>query len=511
MVKERQSRTKYSIYNAASAILLTLINGLFGIVVTRLVISHFGSDFNGLNSTANQIINVLLILEGGFTLASNVALFNPISHGDYVTSNGVLSATRKKFRRIGVIFLIVGSIVALVYSIAAKTELSREFVFTVIFMAVIPQAFNLFYTTTYRVLLQTQQKEFIISGFTALTIALGHITNIILILHNGQMWMVRFVTMVFAILNCFLITEYTRRKNKFLDFSVPSTPELIKGTNDVLAQKITGVIYTSWPIVFLSISSSGGTMLASVYAVYNNVFVMLKALLHGLIDAPRLGFGQMLTERKKEEIWPAFKEYEFAAVFFTFIMMTTACGLILPFVRIYTRGVTDINYYDALIAVLMVLIGTVEMLHIPSGHIINMSGNFKISKIFQIIACALLIISMFTLGHFWGVYGMLASLLLVAILLAFLEIGYVHTKFFESKVKEFVFLVLPFILAGAICAWGEMRIVCDLDSITRFILFGFIYLIANSCIALILGFTFYRKETKSLFGRARSLLGRFKR
>ena len=48
--------------NALSAIALTLVNGIFGIVVTRLVISRFGSDFNGLNSTANQIINVLLIL-----------------------------------------------------------------------------------------------------------------------------------------------------------------------------------------------------------------------------------------------------------------------------------------------------------------------------------------------------------------------------------------------------------------------------------------------------------------
>lgn len=490
--------------------MLTLVNGLFGIVVTRLVISHFGSDFNGLNSTANQIINVLLILEGGFTLASNVALFNPISREDYSTSNGILTATRRKFRKIGVLFLVVGIIVAVLYSLLAKTDLSREFVFTVIFMALVPQAFNLFYTTTYRVLLQTQQKEYIISGFMALTIGLGHITNIVFILHGGQMWMVRFVTMVFAIINCFLITGYTKRKNKFLDFSVPSTPELVKGTNDVLAQKITGVIYTSWPIVFLSISPSGGTMLASVYAVYNNVFVMLKALLHGVIDAPRLGFGQMLIERKKEDVWPAFKEYEFVAVFFTFITMATACGLILPFVRIYTRGITDINYYDILIAVLMVLIGTIEMLHIPSGHIINMSGNFKVSKNFQIIACVLLIISMFALGSFLGVYGMLASLLLVALLLALLEIGYVHTKFFLGKLKEFVVLSLPFIIVGVLCAWGEMKLAESINSISGFILLGVVYLIVNGCIALLIGFIFSRKETKSLFVRAKSLVSRFK-
>lgn len=295
------NRTKISFLNAISAVTLTLVNGLLGIVVTRLVISRFGSDFNGLNSTANQIINVLLILEGGFTLASNVALFGPISSEDHLTSNGILKATRSKFKKIGIIFLAAGSLIAVAYSFVAKTDLPRDFVFTVIFMAVVPQAFNLYFATTYRVLLQAQQREYIINGSTALTVGLGHLVNIVLILNNGQMWTVRFVTMCFALVNSLLITVFARRKNKFIDFSVESKPELIKGTSDVMAQKITGVIYTSWPIVFLSISSSGGTMLASVYAVYNNVFVMLKALLHGIIDAPRLGFGQMLTEKKKKK------------------------------------------------------------------------------------------------------------------------------------------------------------------------------------------------------------------
>lgn len=501
------SRTRNSLLNALSAILLTVVNGLLGIVVTRLVINKFGSDFNGLNSTINQIINVLLILEGGFTLASNVALFEPISKKDYSTSNGVLRATSQKFSRISVIFLIVGILVAGVYSLTVKTKLAREFVFTMIMMAVVPQAFNLFYTTTYRVLLQTQQKEYIISVFTALTIGAGHIMNIILISYDCKMWTVRFTTMCFAFLNSIIISEYTKRKNVFIDFSEKSRPDLIKGTNDVMAQKITGVIYTSWPIVFLSISTSEGTLLASVYAVYNNVFVMIKALLHGVIDAPRLGFGQVLTERKKEEVWGSFKEYEYIAIFFTFIMMTVSCGLILPFINLYTRNVDDINYYDEVIAILMVLTGTVEMLHIPSGHIINMSGNFKVSKNFQIIACILLIISMTLLGSILGVYGMLISLLLVAILLAVLEISYIHTKFFESKTREFILLSLPYILMGIILSYLEMKSGVQCNSIVTFIALGVAFIIINSAIAIGLGLVFNRMEIKALLLRCNTLIG----
>lgn len=504
------NRTKLSALNAISAILLTLVNGLLGIIVTRLIISHFGSDFNGLNSTANQIINVLLILEGGFTLASNVALFSPISKLDYEESNGILTATRSKFRKIGIIFFLLGIIIAIAYSFAAKTQLSREFVFTVIFMTVIPQAVNLYFTTTYRVLLQTQQKEYIISGFTALTIGLGHVANIILIFNHGQMWLVRFITMVFALLNCCLITVYTKKENTFLDFSVRPRAELIKGTNDVLAQKITGVIYTSWPIVFLSVSASEGTMLASVYAVYNNIFVMIKALLHGFIDAPRLGFGQMLTERNKEDVWPSFKEYEFIAILFIYIMMTTASGLILPFISIYTQGVTDINYFDITIASLMVLIGAIEMLHIPSGHIINMSGNFRISKNFQITACIILIVSMSILGSFYGIYGMLISLLFVAVILAICEIYFVHTKFFSGKLVEFFSLSFPFFIAGVLVAWLEMRISNGIDGIVKFFFYMIIYGILNSCSAIVIGCIFHNKETKSLYIRARTLVAKYK-
>lgn len=504
------NRTKNSFYNAITAVLLTLVNGLFGIVVTHLIINKYGSDFNGLNSTANQIINVLLILEGGFTLASNVALFDPINKNDYSTSNGILTATRIKFRKIGILFILIGTAISFGYSLVAKTGLAREFVFTVIFMAVVPQAVNLFFTTTYRVLLQTQQKEYISNTSTAITIGLGHIVNIIIIHFNCQMWMIRFVTMCFALLNCFLIAFYTKKKNSFLDFSVEPKSELIKGTGDVMIQKITGVIYNSWPIVFLSISPSGGTMLASVYAVYNNIFVMLKALLHGIIDAPRLGFGQMLTEKKREEVWVVFKDYEFIAVFFTFIAMTTACGLILPFIYLYTKGITDINYYDIQIAVLMVLIGTFEMLHIPSGHMINMSGNFKVSKNFQLIACITLIVTMTLFGYFNGVYGMLQSLLLVALLLFFLEVGYIHVVFFEKKLPVFIRILLPYLLLGAGISFLEMYLYKSNSGILKFILLGFIYFVVNILLALVIGFVFDRSEVKNMLSRGKGLLKRIK-
>ena len=94
------------------------------------------------------------------------------------------------------------------------------------------------------------------------------------------------------------------------------------------------------------------------------------------------------------------------AVFFAvFALLSTTLALILPFISIYTAGVTDANYYDPVIALLMVLVAVVEMIHIPSGHLLNMAGKFKISKNFQLIACATLVVTMLVGGNLFGVYG----------------------------------------------------------------------------------------------------------
>ena len=502
------NRSRNSLFNAISAVGLTLVNGLLGIVVTRFIIGSFGSDFNGLNSTANQIVNMLLILEGGFTLASNVALFDPLGRGDHDAVNGLLAATRRKFRSIGGLFLLVGLVVAVLYSLVVNSSLPTEFVATVMVMTIVPAAFNLFYATTYRVLLQGQQKEYVINLFTMLTIGLGHAANVAMILCGGPMWMVRFNTMLFSFANSFLIAWYVKKKNPTLNLKVPPRQENIKGTGDVMVQKITGVVYNSAPIVFLSISPSGGTALASVYAVYNYVFTMVKSLLHGIIDAPRHGFGQMLTERKREDVWPTFAQYEYIAFLAVYVMLTTCCALILPFIALYTDGITDADYYDIVIAVMMVVIAMTEMLHVPSGHLISMSGNFRVGRNFQLIACGVLLVTMIGGGTIWGVYGMLAGLLCTTALLALLEMGWVHLIFFKGKLGALLRLVLPLTVVGVVTAYVEMSLPLVIKSYFTFILYGVVFVIINGAMALLTAFVFNRPQLMGILARAKRLLKR---
>jgi O-antigen/teichoic acid export membrane protein len=273
-----------------------------------------------------------------------------------------------------------------------------------------------------------------------------------------------------------------------------------------MVQKVTGVIYLSAPIVFLSLSPAGGTVLASVYAVYNNVFNMIKSLLRGVIDAPRLGIGQMLSETDHERIWNVFAEYEYIVLGFTFVICSTTYVLIMPFVSMYTSGMSDVNYYDKTIALLMSLISVFEIIHIPSGHLINMSGEFRTSKYIQIISLTVLVPCMLILGRLWGVYGLLYAVLIVAILLAILEIGFIHMYFFKNKVIEFVKMLLPLLLAGIGICYHEKKVFTNIESIKIFILYGMLITLINTIAAVIIGMVFNKKLIFKVYQRVLRLI-----
>lgn len=186
-----------------------------------------------------------------------------------------------------------------------------------------------------------------------------------------------------------------------------------------------------------------------MYTLFITVFLFwLKGILHAATDAAEVGNWRTCSSKKiGNRVWDVFQQYELAIVVLLFVFLVTASVLIMPFIKVYTAGVTDINYEQPLIAVFLVCICFFELIHIPSGHLLNMTGHFKISKYFQIIACGIICIGfVFSIIFKLGIYGILSSMLVTAISLCFMEIGYIHGKYFEKKVLSFLRLSIPYFI-----------------------------------------------------------------
>lgn len=493
-------RNRKSLLNAISAVFLTVCNGLFGIVFVKFVLIYFGSDFNGLNSTANQFVSILMLFEGGFTIATNVALFKPYSDRDFDSVNAIISATNHTFKRAGILSLMIGTILSTGYAFVINSALPRWLVFSVVFMTILPTCFNFYFATKYRILLQAEQKEYIISFITLVTSSLGYIVNIAAMYLGCDMWFIRFCTMLFSLLNSILIGLYVRKKFTFINFHVKPNHVAIVGTKDVFAQKLTGVFYSTMPILSITLTA-GGTMLASVYAVYSSVFVMLKGILRAVIDAPRLSIGELAAQSDEENVWKIYQQYETITFILIFIFLTTASVLIMPFISIYTKDISDINYNQPLIAVLLILITYFELLHIPSGHLMNMTGNFRISKNLQIIATAILTIGFaFSFLLHWGIYGILASVLVTAIYLCIAEIVFIHSHYFKEKLSFLLKINIPLLILGIVLIYFECLLIPTINGYFGLLLTACVVFIINTVFSFLFVYLWNKECAKNIVG-----------
>lgn len=490
------NKTRNSLLSSITSVLFTFINGLCNLVVTRKVIEVYGSDFNGLNSTATQFINVLLIIEGGFAIAANVALFKPLSSKDEDGVIKIFRATDIKFRKIASIFSIAGILTSVVFTYTINSSLPIIIRFAVFLMLVSSTSFSLLYATKYKILFQSDQKEYVINIVSIITYSLTYILMYIQIILGRHMLLLRLNVMLFAILNSLIVGVLCKKKYPYI-LKKNAEPDFasIKGTGDVFVQKIIGVVYYAAPIV--AISTMVSTMAASVYAVYNTVFTLIRSAENSIINAPRMSLGRLAAEEgtNSDRFKDVYNQYEFCMFFSISLMLSVATVLIMPFVSIYSKSFVDINYYNWKMAIIMTLICFIECIHIPSGNLINMSGRFREGRNIQIAAGIVLILSLFVGGRIFGIDGILIAVLLTACVLAVLEIGYIRFRVVKNDNFTFFRNLGVNTLASVLLIVLELQFTFNISSFGRFFIYAALITTINGVTLMFMNILVNRRIT----------------
>lgn len=500
------SRTKKSILNAIMMILNTGILSVLSLISTNLILNNYGSDFNGVVATANQFVNLLLIVEGGFTTAINVALFKPFVENDKKKINAIMSAAKKTFTKIGVIFLIISILASIIYPLFIRSGLEYITIFLIFLMVMLGTAYNLIFVIRHQIMFQVSQKEYVYTFYSIIINVLSSITTILLAYFKVNMLIIRLFILVYIIINGIIIFILYKKTFKEIKTNEKEDYESIKGTKDIMVQKLTSVVYMSSPLLFISTFIS--TKMASVYSVYNSIYNIIKSFLSSMIAAPVNGFGQLLSEGKSEEVYKKFELYEFIVILIATILLTSVLVMIIPFIKLYTINVTDINYVNMGIAVLLASIVLTEVIHIPSGNIINVTGNFKVAKKIQAIASIILISLLIIGGYFFKIYGVLGATLITNIILASMEIYYAHKKIFNRNPKNFIMKLFVNLITLIINVLVFNFIKINITSYINFFLVGIFVFTINTSIIVIINLLIFKDNTSKIINMIKGFIKR---
>ena len=109
------NRAKKATRNSIYAIVTQVASLIYGLLVPRLVLAHYGSELNGLVSSINQFIQYFTLLESGLASAAIYSLFKPLEENDEQTCVEIVSDCDYEYKKIGIIFVILAFILAIIF------------------------------------------------------------------------------------------------------------------------------------------------------------------------------------------------------------------------------------------------------------------------------------------------------------------------------------------------------------------------------------------------------------
>ena len=106
-------RSKKALRNAAISIIYQLVIIICGLITPRLILSTFGSTYNGVINSATQFLSVISLLTLGLAGATRVALYEPLATNDRNKISGIMKSTKQYLHKVG--YAVIGVAIALMF------------------------------------------------------------------------------------------------------------------------------------------------------------------------------------------------------------------------------------------------------------------------------------------------------------------------------------------------------------------------------------------------------------
>ncbi len=431
-------------YNIVFGFAGQIITLALGIVIPRLFIINLGSAANGLLSSIGQVLAYLTLLEAGLGGASIQALYRPLAGNDKKSINSILSATSAYYKKTGRFYLLCVIAVSLLYPLVVK-DFSYGLTCAVVLLSGVPGVLNYYYQGKFRVLLQAEGKSYIIANIATIIGIVSSVVKIALLTAGCNLIELQVAFCLVSLVPILIYHLLFVRKYKWVDFAAAPDFKALSQKGSVFIHQIASLVLTNSAVILLTLFSN--LKVVSVFIVYNMVFDIVTTSTQMAGNSVSYLFGRAYhTDRNL--FLRMFDSYESLFFSASFSLFTIAYLFILPFLKLYTAGVTDINYLDPKLPLLFVIFKLLAAARTPCLNIINVVGRFRETQNSAIIEAALsVIVSLVAVIHY-GIYGVLIGNIAALLYRAVYLIVFTNEKIMNRTAS------------GTVATWG-VNVLCS--------------------------------------------------
>lgn len=418
------NQNKKILVNTLVSFFTQIIILVFGFVVPRIILVNYGSDTNGLTNTITQVFTYLALLEGGIGTSAKNILYKPVKENNTSEICHRLSIARNQYSKTTILYLAAVLFMSFLLPFILKTNVNRLSIFLYTLFEGLANVICFYFINTLTCFLVVKGDNYVVNIITLIYKVLWFTSKIVLSLFKLDIAFIQFGSFIFMFVQLLLFRLYVKHKYPWLKYEKINTIEKLPDKNSFIVTEVAWTIFSSTDLIVLSVFVS--TSVSSVYAIYSAIFVALNSLLNTLYNSVYYKLGEAFVSNldSYKKIHDLFNSVFMGAIT---SLMCSAYMLSLPFIRIYTSGVNDINYIYQWLPLLFCMIQLFSWSRYVSGNLTGIGGYAKgVSRISILEATTNIVLSLL-LVNLLGIYGVLIATV-VALPLKIIYCNYIADK-----------------------------------------------------------------------------------
>ncbi|MBE0600469.1 MAG: hypothetical protein IH607_01680 [Firmicutes bacterium] len=388
---------------------------LLGLLAPRFIIASYGSEVNGLSSTINQVMRILLMLQAGASTAAIFSLYKPVADNDFEKIGEQVAAIHDFFKKTAILFsaILVAAAVVFTWYMQKQSTLVPFAILSAFLLLGLRNAMDLLFTSRYRAIFGAYQQK--------------HIISIAMLLEQGFYYAMIFVTIalrlhflfmyVWFVIGCVIKVLYLQiLYQKRFGATIPKkskTKAIIPGRKYAFANEVAHSVMASSATILVSILYGFG--IASVFAIYNLVIYALSVFSSSIYNSFSPSFGNLVAGGDHKRINQVHRLFTYLLYAVCTVLFMTTMYTILPFVRVYTKGIADVQYINSTLSVLIVVNAMVSIYRVPLNVAVATLGRFKETWLQPVITMVIALAVSCGLGLLGYEYVLIGPILFYAV------------------------------------------------------------------------------------------------
>lgn len=477
-------RKKLSI-NIIMALLSQVVVTISAFIISHKILGTYGSEANGLLQSVTRFMSFITLLEGGFGGVIKAALYKPLHEKDKECLCELYNSTRSIFTKLGIVVLIYALVIGAFFNELANSSFDKWTCFSLVLVISGATIAEYIVGISYDLILQADQKVYISSLINVVLYIMRLVVMYIVIALKGSLFTLEAAFLVLFLTKIIVLRFIVRSQ---YNLSLTKKRKNIENRWDGMVQHIAYTIHNNVDVMLITLFIS--LQAVSVYSVYSMVVTAVNKIIKALSTGTSASIGKIIASGDKERLCVASEKYVYSSSIISISIFAGVSGIILPFVGLYTKDVSDAIYKMPIYAYLIIVAEAVYCLRIPVKTIVEAAGHYRQTRNGSVIETLINLGLSLVLIQFLGIPGVLIATL-IAMIYRTIDLTYYLVKHLLNRKTKVVPIMVVNTIIIVFLAF-ELMITKDVQCHSYFILavmgggFGVINLAIVVCVNIVL-------------------------